>query len=976
MKNIVLTTLLSVILVIVYGKTPIHNQSDFSQKQAPLSFIENKGQVTDQYHKPRTDIQFRLNATPGLNIFVGNGAIHYQFAKAENINAKSQSDKKQHLLHNPKELIPEPASYIMYRMDVELAVANKNAQVISESKQSYYENYFTDKTNEKGAIAYTYNRITYKNIYPNIDWVLYIKDGKLEHEFIVREGGKPSDIQLKYSGETDLKQNDNGSLIAFTPLGTITEEAPVSYQSDGKVVKTNFKFKADLMSYEIGKYSGSLVIDPSLMWATYYGGSDANYGQGVATDHSGNIYITGWTGSLTNIATSGAYQTTYGGGGSPNCGYCDGDAFLAKFSNTGSILWATYFGGDSVEHGYGVAVDTADNVFITGMTESSSGIATTGAYQTTLAGEGGLNYGGGEYGDAFLAKFTSAGSLLWGTYFGGSGGDCANGISTDLTGSVYITGTTGSTSGIATPGAYQTDFGNSVNGPDAFLAKFSSSGSLLWATYFGGYNSYAYYNTSTGGSSVITDKQGDVYIAGATQCTLGIATSGAFQTSSGGGNIENTDAFLAKFNSNGNIQWATFYGGSWNDDASGVAIDSSGNVYIEGTTQSPSGIATPGTYMDSLPPAWGNVYLAKFNSVGSRIWGTYYGGIDNYSYGDAIACDHQGNIFITGSTLCNSGIATTGAYQNTFGGSDYIYGDAFLAKFNSVGNLSWGTYYGGSNEDAGFAVAMDNTGNAFITGITQSAFGIATGGAYQITIGGSQDYSVYSSYLAKFGNCSPPIADFSVNGASPFCAGDSELLIANAGRFFFWNTGDTSQTIVATETGAYQVTITDSMGCSAQSSLKQITSFPSSDLTQYYNFQYDAVFGPPAETYQWYYNGQLIPGATQQYYNITQNGTYYAIVTDSGCTVQLQSITVTNVGIANINSTEITIQPNPTNGNITISGILPQMVNVFDEEGRTVLTFKLTNTISLADLADGMYLIQLTDNTGSTIATAKVVKKN
>ena|GEM_PF-5717923 len=198
------------------------------------------------------------------------------------------------------------------------------------------------------------------------------------------------------------------------------------------------------------------------------------------------------------------------------------NAFLAKFSSGGELQWATYYGGSGKDYSHGISMDGSGNVYITGETTSASGIATSGAHLTS--------YGGSD--DAFLAKFSSSGAMQWASYYGGSFGDVANGVSMDGSGNVYITGYTASPSGIATNGAYQTSLAGSY---DAFLAKFSSGGGLLWSTYYGG--------SSSGAFGVCSDLSGNIYMTGYTSSDSGVTTSGSYQTYFAG----TLDAFFAKF---------------------------------------------------------------------------------------------------------------------------------------------------------------------------------------------------------------------------------------------------------------------------------------------------------------------------------------------------------------------------------------------------------------------------------------------
>lgn len=384
-------------------------------------------------------------------------------------------------------------------------------------------------------------------------------------------------------------------------------------------------------------------------WATYYGGSEWDYGISCAIDASGNVYMIGSTSSTSGIATAGAHETTVN------------DGFLVKFNSSGVRQWGTYFEGN----GNACATDASGNVYIVGLTNSTSGIATAGAHQTVMSGSG----------DAFLVKFNSSGVRQWGTYFGGPfNGGSANetGIScaTDASGNIYMVGKTPSTSGIATVGAHQTAGGTQFF--DAFLVKFNSTGVIQWGTYYDGLG-------DTQPNSCATDASGNVYMAGQVFQELlpdsGISTPGAHQTTYGGGF---TDAFLVKFDPNGVRQWGTYYGGSSVEEGTSCAIDPSGNVYIAGHTGSTTGIATAGAHQTVFGGGGLDGFLVCFNSSGVRQSGTYYG----EGFVSGCASDASGNVYMAGITQSSSGIATAGAHQTANGNSGY--NDAFLVKFSGI----------------------------------------------------------------------------------------------------------------------------------------------------------------------------------------------------------------------------------------------------------------------------------------------------
>ena len=398
-------------------------------------------------------------------------------------------------------------------------------------------------------------------------------------------------------------------------------------------------------------------------WGTYYTATQEvwpfgeDVGKSCITDASGNVYMVGYTSSAAGsnlLATSGAHQSLHAGGPT-SFGSGSFDAYLVKFNSSGVRQWATYYGGSGNDFGFSCATDASGNVFMIGITSSTSGIATAGAHETAVN-------------NGFLVKFNSSGVRQWGTYFGGNGKHCT----TDASGNIYIVGETDLTSGIATAGTHQTINGG---GSDGFLVKFNSSGVRQWGTYYGG-------GGPDDGFSCTTDASGNVYMTGQAQQQMaasGIATPGSHQSAYGGGY---NDAFLVKFDSNGLRQWGTYYGGSLADEGNSCAIDALGNIYMTGFTQSSTGIATAGAVKIVISGV-NDAYLVKFDSNGVRQSGTYYGGGD-IDIASSCATDASGNIYMTGHTQSNSGIATAGAHQTVDGGVGNSYNDAFLVKFNAV----------------------------------------------------------------------------------------------------------------------------------------------------------------------------------------------------------------------------------------------------------------------------------------------------
>lgn len=720
----------------------------------PLCFIENKGQITDQYGKTRKDIDFKAKAN-GLNIFIGAGVIHYQWYQSN--NKEKRKNEKTGLPDDGKSL---PGDISAYRMDVVLLGANKNATLTENETNGYYENYYTEPIGLKGATAHSFKRVIYKNVYPNIDWVLYISNGGLKYDFVVHPGGDVKNIRLQYNGATGLELK-NGNLAATTPYGSITEQAPYTYTAEThKEIKSNFILNNNILSYNIALPLGSgegmeagdeaFIIDPVLDWATYYGGSDYDQSRATCTDGT-YIYISGGTTSTSNIATSGAYRVNLN---TTVSNY--EDVFLAKFSPAGNLMWATYYGGESNDFTWAADCDPSGNIFLAGVTYSSTSIATSAAHQTS--------FGGSPLSDNFLCKFNSSGSLQWGTYYGGSDLEEDCNVACDLSGNVYLCGQSQSSTNISSTGAYQSV---KLGSFDAYLAKFNSSGVRQWGTYYGGTGTDEAYG-------IDCDQAGNIIICGMTGSTNAIATINAHQTTNNGGGGE---SFISKFTPSGSLIWGTYYGGTGDDRAMGLTCDSYNNIYVSGFTSSASSIATTGAFQTTHINSYDG-FISKFDENNNQIWGTYYGGtsLDEFA---GICLGANNHIYVLGITQSSTGLATAGAYQTTSGGSL----DIFFAEFTNSGSRVYASYYGGTLNDGNPGYVYDygistTLQGIYISSTTFSSNNIATTGTYQELKAGQSD-----AFLVKFK------FDTTVFIKQPFidtsiCAGDTLHLPFNVSYKF------------------------------------------------------------------------------------------------------------------------------------------------------------------------------------------------
>lgn len=655
----------------------------FYSSKSSLVFIENSGQIVNQNGVVRKDIQMKLQSK-GMVIFIGKGQIHYQWEKT--IGEKQ-------LIGFTKENNIKTETY---RLDVTLLGANLGCDFVKEEPSAFYERYYTGQ-DHKGILARGYTRLIYKEIYPKIDWVIYTKGNQLEYDFIVHPGGDPKNIQIKFDGQSDITLKEN-SLCVKTPYGRVIESAPYSYcKESGMQVASAFILKNKILTFDVPRIHGTLVIDPVIGWATYLGGAKEDQVSGIAVDNDG-VYCTGSTLS-TNIATTGAHQVVLNSNTT--------DAFIAKYDYKGNLIWCTYYGGSGTDYSYKISLSNSGNLFISG-TSSSQGLATVGAFQEVMTG----------YYDAFIAAFTNSGQLIWGTYFGGISNEDAFAIITDRSGNVYTAGQISSFdnfNNLITPGAYKTNFG------PGFIVKFDSTGKKVYSTYF-----------DVPISSIVLDNSENVFVCGYAS-TNGLATAGAHQVANAGGE----DAYLAKFSSSWSLQWATYFGGLVNDRATDIIADTSG-IYMGGLTHSNAGIATNATHQIAYGGS-SDGFLAKFNENGDLKWSTYYGGTGSdvvraVTFNDSF-------VYIAGQSSSSSSIASLNGAQSIKHG--LING--FTAKFSKNGKLVMGTYIGGNGVDDLRDVKTNTQGSIFVGGLTQSTGMLATNNAAQPFFGGGG----FDGFLAK-----------------------------------------------------------------------------------------------------------------------------------------------------------------------------------------------------------------------------------
>ena len=507
---------------------------------------------------------------------------------------------------------------------MKLMDARPNVAPRAVGKQAGAANYLVGSQPDRWRIGVPlFGKIIYPDVYPGIDLIYYGNQNQLEYDFVVAPGASWRSIRLAFSGAQAVEIDPNGDLKLQTRWGWLRHRRPRVYQqlaSGRSEISGHYVLQGDRqVGFEIGDYNSAvaLVIDPTLVYSSYLGGSAADYGYSVAVDSSGCAYTVGETWS-TNFPLVNPMQSVPAG---------DTDIFVTKWNAAGTgIVYSTYIGGSNRDVPLSIVVDAAGNAHIAGYTYSANFPITSGALRSTFSGQS----------KAFVLELNPSGkSLIYSTFLGGSGNDYATGIAVDATGQSYISGYTASIDFPVTSNAFQSSYGGGEF--DGFFAKLNPAGSqLVYATYLGGTGNDTAY-------AVALDPAGNVYLTGQTQSS-NFPVLQALQTT-----YSQSDAFVVKLNASSQVLYSTYLGGTGSGTGTGIAADAAGNAYVAGYTTAPDFPVTSGVYQPGNHGSY-DAFVAKLSANGSAILSaTYFGGSGSEST-SGIALDSSGDVFVSGST--------------------------------------------------------------------------------------------------------------------------------------------------------------------------------------------------------------------------------------------------------------------------------------------------------------------------------------
>ncbi len=593
-----------------------------------------------------------------------------------------------------------------------------------------------------------YAKVRYQNVYPGIDLVYYGNQRRLEYDFVVAPGADPGRIMLGFEGAEKLEVDADGDLVLHMADGQIRQHKPLIYQeaggikrgiAGGYVPKGKNKVGIRVAGYNTSK---PLIIDPVLSYSTYLGGSGDERGTlefsssfGIDVDSSGNAYVSGATSSIDFPTKHPPYPNNAGG-------Y---DVFVAKLDPAGALVYSTYLGGSGDDESADIAVGPFGNVYITGRTSSSTDFPLMHPLQP--------DYGGGGK-DAYVAKLSADGSaLVYSTYLGGSDTEGGIGIAVDALDNAYVTGITKSNNFPRSSNPHQPTYGGGPS--DAFVAKIQANGSaLIYSTYLGGNGS-----GDERSLAVAVDPFDNAYVHGRTSSNNFPTTPDAFQPTYGGGDH---DAFITKLSALGSLVYSTYLGRSGNDDGRSIAVDAFGNAYVTGTTGS-TDFPTTANAFQTTNAGENDAYVTQLSANGTAlIYSTLIGGSGGEA-SDGIAVDVFGHAYVTGATS-STNFPTVNPIQATYGGGEH---DTFVTKLNADGSaLVYSTYLGGESEDHAVGdIAVDSSGNAYVTGYT-SSLNFPTVNAFQATYGGG----AYDRFVAKI---TPGLLIHKTDSPDPITVGNS-----------------------------------------------------------------------------------------------------------------------------------------------------------------------------------------------------------
>ena len=743
-------------------------------------FAQNKGQWNN---KVLYEGKFK-----GGKVFLEKQGLSYVFFPKDGL------EEMHHNRHSNK-------AFTYHAVQMSFANCNQNASIHQSDSNLFYENYFIGKDPSKWASnVKSFKQIVYRNLYQGIDIKYCSEKNNFRFDFIVEANAHLDQLCLNFTGQNNLKIQE-GNLVLATEVGDILQKAPYAYQIiDGKKqeVKCDYVLEKNSVKFKLGNnYNKNyeLVIDPTLVFATYTGSLSDNFGMTATYDIQGNAYTAGMCFGPAYPLSPGAFQVNYMGGS----GY-GGDISISKFNPTGSnLLYSTYLGGTDVDSPESIIVNSLGELVVLGRSSSFDFPITTGAYQIANAGMS----------DLIVSKINQTGtSLLASTYIGGSQNDGINGFlnssllaynyEDNLRGSVivddsnyvYIGGSTTSANFPVTSGCYQSVLKGTQDG--CVLKLNPNLSNIVFSTYFGGDLSDGVYN-------IELDANNKIYVTGGTESNNFPTTAGSLHSNAMGGVV---DGFVSLFSSNGNTLLASSYLGTGAYDQSYyIQLDKQNRVYVYGQTEGAYPVSA-GVYSN---PNSGQFIHCLSSNLSSSIFSTVVGSGDGFPdiVPSAFLVDVCGSIYLSGwggtlymqnqaNSSTNNLPVTANAFMSTTDGNDFY----FMVLDPNASSLQYATFFGGnlSHEHVDGGTSRFDKSGIIYQSICESCGGNddmpSTPTAWSTQNGSSN----CNNAVVKFTfNSNLTVAQLSTNPTNPVGCAPLSVSFSNHsinGINYFWNFGD------------------------------------------------------------------------------------------------------------------------------------------------------------------------------------------
>ncbi len=640
-------------------------------------------------------------------------------------------------------------------IEMKIVGASERAQPLAENMLEGSTNYIigNDPRNWKTKVP-NYGRVRYKEVYEGVDTVFYGDQENIEYDFVIAPHAAAERIAVGYEGVDKVYVNEAGELVVVSNGMTLRQKKPIAYQQvGGERVEIPVQYEMisapnskDTIGFKLGEYDRSreLVIDPVLSFSTYLGGNAETIGNAIAVDSSGNAYVAGSTFSTTGFPLVAPFQDQNLGGNA---------AFVTKINAAGTaFVYSTYLtgiGGINNSAASSIAVDSAGNAYVAGISQSCNFPTTPGSFMPVVPNCGG-NFKG------FVLKLNPAGNgLVFGTYlsspdflFSGE----LTGIALDQANNAYICGWTQTPTFPTTTGAFKRTL--VPNTQNAFVSKLNATGSsLVYSTFVGINTPVPNTDPFDRANAIAVDSAGNAYITGQSVSQNFPVTNSAFQTFPG----SRLDAFVTKLNPNGtSLVYSTYLGGNSDEIGRAIAVDASGNAYVTGNFDGSNGFPfTPNAFRngagENCCASVQNAFLTKINATGTAlVYSTSLGTERQAMGGTGVAVDSTGSAYVVGGEGISAAYAVNAIQpvsQNN---------DAFLLKINPAGTaLTYSTHFGGSNGSSiGGAIAIDQSGAAYFTGSTNASnFPISAGAPQGTKPGGQSNSSFIAKIATQPGDC-------------------------------------------------------------------------------------------------------------------------------------------------------------------------------------------------------------------------------